>query len=75
MTTVKHLTREDKKSYGIQVTTKDDKFVVPVMDVRDGEQERAIVNNMVKNSRQRSQFLQPSFGSGGNCYQVSQKKN
>ena len=75
--TVVKLVTENKLSYGIKVTPQDkDEFTIPVVDVRDGMAERGLVNYILKGSRSQkgSNFMRPSFGSGGNCYQVSQKK-
>ena len=76
--TQKIIEQKDRRSYGIQVTKFDsgiesDKFIVPVYDVRDGEQERKIINNQIKQSN-RSKFTQPSFSVMGNSYQTSYKK-
>lgn len=69
--------REDKRSHGIKVQTHDDAFVIPVIDVRDGENERAAVNNIQKNQRRYtgSKFMSRSYAVGGNSYQVSHKKH
>lgn len=76
MTKVEKLTTEGKRSYVIKVTTVNSltgSFYIPVVDVRDGEDERERANEMLKSSNQ-SRFLKPSFGSGGGSYQVSRKK-
>jgi hypothetical protein len=69
--------REGKRSHGIKVETHDDAFVIPVIDVRDGENERATVNNISKNQRRYtgSKFMSRSYAVGGNSYQVSHKRN
>lgn len=74
-TTVEFLKNEDKASYGIKVTTKEDVFVIPVLSVRDGQPTRDRINYMAKNNniRKGSKFMQPSYSVGGNSYQVSQK--
>lgn len=64
---------ENKRSYGIKVETDKQDFIIPVIDVRDGEEERKKVNQMIKASN-RSKYTQPSFSVCGNSYQVSHKK-
>ena len=79
MTKVSTLKQDGKFSYGIKVETTNNRheqadFVIPVVDVRDGEAARGRINQMVK-SQQRSKFTNPSYSEGGNSYQVSQKKD
>lgn len=76
-TNVVKLVTENKLSYGIKVTPQDkDEFTIPVVDVRDGKAERGLVNYILKGSRSQrgSNYMQPSYGAGGGCYQASQKK-
>ena len=65
-----------KRSYGIKVKTKDDEFTIPVIDARDGEHEQTLIKNMIRNTNRQtgSKYMRPSFGQGGGCYQISQKK-
>lgn len=70
--------KEGKRSYDIEVTKfgsgiEDDKFIIPVIDVRDGKRERAIIANMTKQNN-RSKYMQPSFSAMGRSYQVSHKR-
>lgn len=79
MTKVSKLTQENKYSYGIKVENDGNRriwadFVIPVVDVRDGENARQRIGQMVK-SASRSKFLAPTYSAGGNSYQVSQKKD
>lgn len=74
MTKVSTLKQDGKLSYDIKVQTAKDKFVIPVIDVRDGEVARDRVNQIIK-SQHRSKFTNPSYSAGGNSYQVSQKKS
>jgi hypothetical protein len=71
MTTIKYL-----QSYGIQVNTKDDLFVIPVVDVRDGEERRGQADNILyaSNATKGSKYLRPSFAGWGGCYQNSHKQ-
>lgn len=76
--TQKILKQEDKRSYLIRVTKLDngvptDRFMIPVIDVRDGKLEREAALKQLKQTRQ-SKFLKPSFSLGGNSYQTSHKK-
>ena len=79
MTTVSTLKQDGKLSYGIKVETKGNRreqptFVIPVIDVRDGYAERKLANKIMKSAKQ-SKFMRPTFGLGGNSYQVSQKRD
>ena len=76
-TKVEFLRNEDKASYGIKVTTEDDVFVIPVLNVIDGQPIRDRINHMAKNNniRKGSKFMQPSYSVGGNSYQVSKKSS
>lgn len=74
----KYITKEDKRSYSIEVTKyddgiKSDRFIIPVYDVRDGEHERAVVANQIKQNN-RSKYTQPSSSVMGKSYQTSYKK-
>lgn len=76
--TQKLLVQEDRRSYLIEVTKfnngiEDDKFKIPVIDVRDGEEARKKVNSMLRDNNS-SIFTKPSFSVIGKSYQVSHKK-
>jgi hypothetical protein len=75
-TKVEILQNDNQASYGIKVTTEKDVFVVPVLNVKDGQPTRDRINYMTKNNniRKGSKFMQPSYSVGGNSYQASQKK-
>lgn len=72
-TKISHLKKENKFSYGIKVETEKDAFVIPVVDVRDGEDARRKAENIIK-SQNKGKFMQPSFSVMGYSYQVSRKK-
>lgn len=79
MTTVSTLRQDGKHSYGIKVETTGNRreqpdFVIPVMDVRDGEPARQRIIQTIK-SASRSKYMPATYSAGGNSYQVSQKKN
>lgn len=44
----------EKLSYSIEVTTFNNQFTIPVIDVRDGDKEREEVNKMLKASNQQN---------------------
>lgn len=71
-TKVTVIRNEGKLSYNIKVETKKESFMIPVIDVRDGEAERRISKLMSKGHR--SKFMPPSFSQSGHSYQVSRKK-
>lgn len=75
MTTISKIQQEGKCSYELLVTTKDDKFKIPVVDVRDGDQAREKANAILKSSKvtSNSKHMRPTFAQGGGCYQVSRK--
>lgn len=69
--------KEGKRSYLRRVIKYDngqevDRFIVPVIDVRDGEKERDLIKAQVKANSQ-SKFLRPSFSESGRSYQTSYK--
>lgn len=68
---------EGKRSYDIIVTTKKDKFKIPVVDVRDGETERQNAESILNASKvnNSSRFMRPTFAQGGGCYQTSRKRS
>lgn len=74
-TKISVLKREGKLSYGIKVETDKGSFVIPVIDVRDGESERGFVANTIKQSNVQngSRFLRPSYSVRGLSYQNSYK--
>lgn len=78
-TKVTHLTREFTEGIntlvGIQVETEEDKFVIPVVDVRISPEARKKAESIIKNNRaeQGSKFFRPSFSVLGRSYNVSQK--
>jgi hypothetical protein len=74
-TEVKHLKRNDEL-VGIRVTnTKDETFVIPVIDVRRSEKERAYADSMIKanNVQKGSKFMKPSYSWYGPSYNTSMK--
>ena len=76
-TKVTKILSENKLSHLIEVETFGiipKKFHIPVMDVRDGEEEREIGVKILKTNNT-SKFLKPSYGIGGNSYQQSYKKS
>lgn len=75
-TEVKRITKEGKYSYGIQVKTSKEEFVIPVIDVRDGQHERNKVNTIIKNLNfhSGSKYMRPSYSVRGLSYQISHKK-
>lgn len=73
-TKITHLKKENKLSYGIKVETEKETFIVPVIDVRDGESERSAVKSMIK-AQNKSKFMNPSFSVLGHSYKVSRKKD
>lgn len=75
-TQVKELRKEGQASYGIQVTTHDDKFVIPVIDVRDGDDARRYAKHILKQSNGiGGKHMKQTFSLYGHSYQVSQKKS
>lgn len=65
---------------GIQVTKfdngiVDEKFTIPVIDVRRGEDARRMATHITKttNSQRGSKFMKPSYSVMGKCYQNSFK--
>ena len=73
-TTYKQISKEGKLSYKIEVTTHDDKFIIPVVDVRDGDETRKEIQLGLKLSRgNKSKFLTESFSGIGRSYSVSPK--
>lgn len=71
---VSKITHDDKLSHGLKIETpKGEIHMVPVIDVRDGQDERDRIKRVIK-STNRSSFLHPSFGEGGGSYQASYKK-
>jgi len=78
MTKVSTLKQEGRFSYGIKVQNDGNRrqwhdFVIPVIDVRDGEDARYQATQIQKAANQ-SRFMKPSFSVIGNSYQVSHKK-
>ena len=75
-TKVEILQNDNQASYGIKVTTEKDVFVVPILNVKDGQPTRDRINYMTKNNniRKGSKFMHPTFAVNGNSYQVSHKK-
>lgn len=76
-TKVTILKKDNIKSYGIKVSTeKNGTFVVPVIDVRDGEGARKDADILQKNKRatQGSKYLQRTFGAAGGSYQAKPEK-
>lgn len=54
---------------------KDDEFVIPVVNVKNGEASREKANNIIKqvNRQMGSKFMRPSYSVIGGCYQNSHK--
>jgi len=73
-TKISTLKKGNKFSYGIKVKTEKETFVIPVVDVRDGEKERAISKSIIKAQNQ-SKFTKPSYSVMGHSYHVSRKKD
>jgi len=69
-TKVTRLTQDNRLSYGIKVETDKKDFVIPVIDVRDGEQARKQINQMIK-SQSRSKFTNPTYSAGVSVYTKS----
>ena len=72
MAKVSTLKQEGKASYGIKVETEKETFVIPVVDVRDGDEARNQGERILKAANQ-SRFMRPSFSEMGRSYQVSRK--
>ena len=69
--------QEEKRSYLIKATNKKTgDFTIPVIYVRDGKDERELVNKIQYNSNRNrgSKYMRPSFSVGGNSYQNSHRK-
>ena len=64
---------EGKLSYNINVETEKEMFVIPVVDVRDGDTARKVAEAAIKASNS-SRFMKPTFSSVGGSYQTSHKK-
>ena len=79
-TKVTHLTKEYQEGVktlvGIKVETEDDKFVIPVVDVRVNEDHRRMAEQITKssNGHKGSKFMKQSYSLLGRSYNVSQKK-
>lgn len=77
MTKLTVLTQEGINSYGIKVETAKDEFVIPVLDVRDGQntRDRIMVQQKNVNYSKGSKYMRQTYSMGGNCYQNSHKKS
>ena len=74
MTTTQQLITDGMRSHQIEVKTDAGQhFKIPVIDVRDGDNARELIKQIIKRSS-RSKYMSPSFSVGGNSYQVSAKK-
>ena len=76
-TTVQKITDPSLKSHVIKVTpVNGTSFHIPVVDVRDGQEQRDIAKIMLKESNRRkpSQFMKPSESESGLTYNDSTKK-
>lgn len=75
-TKVTTLKQEGRLSYGIKVETSKETFVIPVLDVRDGDAAREQITHTqtTSNYHKGSRFMRPSYAGWGGCYQNSYKK-
>lgn len=69
----------EQRSHYIEITkftdnVETDKFYIPVIDVRDGKEQRDIVNRIERATNQ-SKYMRPTFSVIGRCYQASHKKD
>lgn len=78
-TKVSHLTQEyipgEKTLVGIRVETEDDKFTIPVVDVRTSPKHRDRVEEIIKqvNTTKGSKFFNASYSFMGYSYNISKK--
>lgn len=72
MTEATSLRQEDRYSHLIKITPKSNKrsFFIPVIDVRDGEEQREAAKNMLKASNilRGSKYLKPTYTMFGENY-------
>lgn len=72
------ITTEGKLGYLIEVSSlKKGKFVIPVVDVRDGKEDRELAERMLKDSNRvvGSKYFRPSYSWYGFSYNQSMKKH
>lgn len=79
-TKISHLTKEfvpgEKTLVGIKVETGNEKFTIPVVDVRTSDRHRERVEEIIKQSNisRGSKFFNPSYSGMGYSYNLSMKK-